>query len=387
MERKLPQSDWTRYPLFFMGISILHVLHAFRPGGMENMVAHMAWHLSRLGHAVDICALTEADDFKTRLPQETHVTELGKSSGLDVGCVLRLRSLVRDKRPDVVHSHNWNGLIYSVAALAGLNQHLVHGEHALLYGWERSPSRLRLRKLLYSRCDVVHAVSKGQQAELQSLGLADRVDLRVVRNGVDTLKFIPRDKRDARLRLGIPADGVCIGMAARCVPEKQHSLLLQAFETLATRFPQMTLVLAGAGGPCEQDVLKRVSAHPFASRIFWLGHRNDMPEVYPALDMLVLPSTSEGMSNVTLEAMSCGVPVLMHHSCGSEELVRDGENGGLSAMNTPDEVVAAVTRMTSDHDLLLRMGLEARCGAEAGYPLEKAAELYTEIYRGLVGKP
>lgn len=366
-----------------MGISVLHVLHAYRPGGMENMIAQMAWRLPAPEFNVAICALTEADDFRDRLPPGTPVLEMKKKRGLDFACVLRLRQLMKSLRPDVVHSHNWNALIYSILAIGGGRTGLLHGEHALLYGWERSPLRLRLRRALYTQCDVVHTVSQGQADELAALGISGGVDLRVIRNGVDTRRFSPADKGQARAALGIPAAGPCIGMVARCVPEKRHELLLRAFEEVAAAFPEVTLVLAGAGGMCEAAVRAQVAAHPFASRIVWLGHRNDMPAVYNALDLMVLTSTSEGMSNVSLEAMSCGVPVLMHHACGSEELIHEGVNGRAAPMGSVHEVASAITGLLAAPGQMERMGREARAMVERGHPLEKTADDYATVYRQL----
>jgi glycosyltransferase involved in cell wall biosynthesis len=366
-----------------MGISVLHVLHAYRPGGMENMIAQMAWRLPVPEFNVAICALTEADAFKDRLPTGTPVLEMKKNQGLDIGCVLRLRQLIKRLQPDVVHSHNWNALIYSILAIGGRRTALLHGEHALLYTWERSPWRLRLRRALYTRCDVVHTVSQGQADELTALGICSGVELRVIRNGVDTRKFCPGDKAQSRSALGIPEVGPCIGMVARCVPEKRHELLIEAFGEVAATFPGVTLVLAGAGGMCEAAVRAMVAVHPFARRIVWLGHRNDMPAVYNALDLMVLTSTSEGMSNVSLEAMSCGVPVLMDHTCGSEELIVEGVNGRAAPMRNAHEVAASIASLLASQEELLRMGRAARATVELGHPLEKTAADYASVYRQL----
>lgn len=366
-----------------MVISVLHVLHSFRQGGMENMVAQMAWRLPRREFAVSVCALSAADDFKERLPLGTPVLEMKKRGGIDLMCALRLRSLIGRTRPAVVHSHNWNALIYSVLAIGGGRTPLLHGEHALWYGWERSPLRLLLRRALYSRCDVVHSVSEGQAAEALSLGLANHVDFRVIRNGVDIEKFSPQDKAMCRAALGLPLSGLCIGMVARCVPEKRHEVLLRAFEKTAAAFPDVTLVLAGAGGICETVVRAAVAEHPFAGRIFWLGHRNDMAAVYNALDLLLLTSTSEGMSNASLEAMSCGVPVLMNQSCGSEELIVENINGGVAAMGNADEVACAVGRFLASPADLQRLGRAARDWVVRELPLEKTVDAYAEVYREL----
>ena len=369
-----------------MGISVLHVLHSYRAGGMENMTGQMAWLLPGHGVGVSICALAGADDFKTRLPPDTRVWELQKQPGLDLRCAIRLRRLVQELKPDVVHSHNWNALVYSLLALGTSRTPLLHGEHALFYGWERSPWRLWLRKLFYARCDVVHTVSQGQVRDMAALGLTHKLDVRVIRNGVDTVKFIPQDKRACRHALGLPPNDLCIGMVARYVPEKRHALLLQAFERIAAACPQVSLVLAGAGGNCEAQIQELVAKHSYASRIFCLGHRNDMSVVYSALDLLVLTSTSEGMSNVTLEAMSCGVPVLMNAACGSEELILQGENGSAVQMENADDVAREVCRLVEQPALLSMMGQQARDGIEREQPLAKTAAEYAAVYAALAGK-
>ena len=369
-----------------MGISVLHVLHSYRPGGMENMIGHMAWELSRSGFAVDVCALAGTDDFKSRLPPDTRVWDLQKRRGLDLRCAMRLRTLIHEIKPDVVHSHNWNALVYSLLALGTSRMPLLHGEHALFYGWERSPWRLRLRRLFYARCDIIHTVSQGQVRDMARLGLTKHLDVQVIRNGVDIQKFSPQDKARCRQRLGIPTDGLYIGMAARFVPEKRHALLLQAFEQIAAAFPQVRLVLAGAGGNCQAETQALVAGHSYADRILQMGHRDDMATVYNALDLLVLTSTSEGMSNVTLEAMSCGVPVLMNASCGSEELIHQGRNGRTAAMGNAEEVAAAIGNLVAQPELLQGMGQQARAGIELEYPLAKTAERYASVYSALAGR-
>jgi len=351
---------------------------------MENMIGQMAWELSRSGIAVNVCALAGTDDFKSRLPPDTCVWDLQKQRGLDLRCAMRLRSLIHEIKPDVVHSHNWNALVYSLLALGTNRTPLLHGEHALFYGWERSPWRLWLRKLFYARCDVVHTVSQGQVQDMARLGLTKHVAVQVIRNGVDTQKFSPQDKVSCRQRLGIPTDGLCIGMAARFVPEKRHSLLLRAFEQIGAIFPQVRLVLAGAGGNCQTETQALVAVHPHADRILQLGHRDDMSTVYNALDLHVVTSTSEGMSNVTLEAMSCGVPVLMNATCGSEELIHQGHNGNTAIMETAEDVTAAIGSLVAQPELLQVMGRQARAGIELEYPLAKTAAHYASVYSSLV---
>lgn len=372
-------SDWNKEG------PILHVVHSYRLGGMENMIAQMAYKLASMGFAIDICALTVADSFRSRLPDSVRVFELHRRSGIDLSCIFSLRSLVKNLRPCMVHSHNWNGLFYSVAALAGMATPLVHGEHAELYEWERVRWRLKLRKALYSRCDLVHTVSRGQVAELNDLGVAQGADLKVICNGVDSDIFRPMKKGVARELLCIPPGGRCIGMVARFVPEKRHQLMLEAFRQLGNLFPDLNLIIAGAGGSCEESIKSLVENHCFRKRIFWLGCNDRMVTVYNALDLVVLPSTAEGMSNVCLEAMSCGTPVLRHQWGGIDELIEDGRNGFVRNLNDCVALVNSIADILRDPGAMTACGLNARAAVELDYRLDKTAENYASFYKDAAG--
>lgn len=370
-----------------MGIRVLHVLHSFRPGGMENMVAQMASRLRSELLEIEIVALTSSDGFRGRLPDSVRVFELNKKAGIDLECVANLAKLVAERSPSVIHTHNWNSLVYTLMASVRGRVPILHGEHALLYQWERKSTRLLLRRLFYAWCDRVHTVSKGQARELEELGLLEGVDFGVISNGVDAQKFSPRNKDSSRASLGLPKDTqLVIGMVARCVPEKRHGLMIKAFEKLAAQFPSCVLVFSGAGGPCEAEIREKVKTHPFSDRIVWLGHREDMCSVYNALDLLVLPSSSEGMSNVSLEAMSCGVPVLMHDACGSEELIREGVNGFKASLDTVEELALALSRILTESHELQRLGQLARTVVLNEYSLDKTASEYARAYSLVASK-
>ena len=367
-------------------LRVLHVLHAYRPGGMENMIAQMAWRLDYDKFEIAICALTRSDSFKERLPSGTQIFELNKSPGLSFTCIFNLRKLINKYNPDVVHAHNWDGLIYSWLALAGTSRVILQGEHAQLYQWERSKWRLNLRRALYSRCSLVHTVSNGQAAELTDLGLAKNVDLKVIQNGVDTERFAPVDKDTCRTGFGISKNAFCLGMVARCIADKRHHFLLDAFNELAPDFPELMLVLAGAGGDCEKQILGLVKSHPYKERIHWLGHRNDMPLVYNLFDLFVLPSITEGMSNVCLEAMSSGVAGLVHEACGVDEIIQDGYNGFVRAMHTPQDLINSLRELIPNFAGLKMVGLNARSTAVKSYPLSRVERDYADVYRKLAGR-
>ena len=364
-----------------MGIRVLHVLHAYRAGGMENMIAEVASRLHGQGFSLAVCALTFSDQFKARLPVGVEVFELNRRGGVDMGCILNLRKLVKRFRPHIVHSHNWNALVYCVAALAGMSVPLMHGEHAKLYEWELSFWRLKLRQLLYLRCDLVHTVGLAQLRELSLLGVLDQ--LQPICNGVDTNRFSPGEKLECKKLINLPADAICIGVVARFVPEKRHSLVLEAFGRLGVWFPNLFLVLVGSGGGCENDIRVMVEKHPASGRILWLGHRDDVANIYKAMDLLLIASVAEGMSNVCLEAMSCGVPALVNSDSGTDELIQDGVNGFVADMRTAEELANALVSLLENPRLLESVGRNARAKIEREYRLDVTAQRYASAYKQL----
>lgn len=364
---------------------ILHVLHAYRPGGMENMIAQMACRLPDHEFHVGICSLTTSNGFRSRLPERTQLFELNKPPGVDLKTVYKLRKLIKQFQPTVVHSHNWDGLLYSCAALTGLNLSLLHGEHAQFYTWERTSWRQLVRRILYSRCDVVHTVSKGQADELISLGLLSTKNLKVIQNGVDTDRFSPQDRLVARKEFRLPNEAFILGMVARCIEDKRHHLLLAAFEDLAPTMPNLWLAFAGSGGNIEGRILEIIRGHKYKDRIVWLGHQDNMPAIYNSFDLLVLPSTTEGMSNVCLEAMACGLPILVHDACGVDELINDNHNGFIKKMHHSEDLSKAISSLISFPEILRETGRNARITSLKSYQLKRVQEDYADVYRQLAG--
>ena len=116
-----------------------------------------------------------------------------------------------------------------------------------------------------------------------------------------------------------------IGIVARFGSFKRHAALVQAFEKVASSHADLRLLMVGEGGPEKEAVAKQVTASPLASRIVMAGYQSDPVPWYQSMDALIVPSSNEGLSNATLEAMACGVPVLTNDICGARELLGEPE--------------------------------------------------------------
>ena len=362
-------------------MKILHVVNSLDPGGMENGIVNMARALEPRGFEIHVACLERRGDFAGRLPHPERVTVLGKSGGFSLRAALRLAGEITRLRPDALHSHNLGALIYaSLATAGGRRGALIQGEHSQLTAEELTPRRLRQRRWLYRACRAVHTVSHPMRAELLALGFsAEKIS--VIPNGVDTARFTPGDRRAARLALGLPGDALCIGIVGRFGPFKRHAVLLDAFAEIAPRFPAAHLVIAGIGGSEEASVRARAQAGPHAARVHWLGFQSDPLACYQALDLLAIPSVNEGLSNVALEAMSCGVPALANLGCGHEHIITSGLDGIVADLATPAALAAQLGAVLAQPERLVDFGQKARTKMIRDFSIDSMSGAYAGLYQ------
>jgi glycosyltransferase involved in cell wall biosynthesis len=362
-------------------LRVLHVVTSLDPGGMENGVCNLACGLTDRGITTHVACLERRGAFAERLPAPENVRILGKADGFSLRAVWNLARTLRAVRPHVVHTHNLGPLIYaSLATLGGRTRALVHGEHSQFAPWELEPRRLRQRRKLYARCRAVHTVSPVQLDELHGLGFTHAC-LLAIPNGVDTDRFGPAEKAEARAALGLPEDALVLGLVGRFGPFKRHDLLLAAFEEIAPRFPSAHLLFVGAGGTEELRLRVRVAASAARPRIHLAGFHADPAPCYRALDLLVIPSVNEGMSNAALEAMATAVPVLANTGCGHEQILTSGCDGVIADLSTQDQLARELGDLLADPARLVDMGREARMTVDRRFSLNAMLDAYEQLYR------
>jgi glycosyltransferase involved in cell wall biosynthesis len=224
------------------------------------------------------------------------------------------------------------------------------------------------------------------RAELLAHGFPAK-KIHVIRNGVDTVRFAPGGRASARAILGLPVQALCLGIVGRFGPFKRHATLLEAFAEIAPRLPTAHLVIAGSGGSEEAAIRARVAASPYAERIHWLGFQADPTLCYRALDLLVVPSTNEGLSNAALEAMASGVPVLGNAGCGHEQFITPGEDGVIADLSTAKALATFLAALLSGAERLVDFGRKARTKMVEHFSIDSMASAYAQLYRGVAGGP
>src|SRR5581483_5487354 len=198
----------------------------------------------------------------------------------------------------------------------------------------------------------------------------------------DTQRFRPVDAaartvlRDA---LGFDDAACVIGCVASFTPVKCHTVLVEAFAALHARHPGVQLVLVGEG-PLRGAIEAQIAALGLAGSVHLLGARADIERILPALDVFVLASSTEGLSNAILEAQSCGLPVVATDVGGNGELVREGIDGRRVPPNDVAALAGALAELVADGQRRSAFGTAARERVEREFSIAAMVAAYEKLY-------
>lgn len=311
----------------------------------------------------------------------------------DLVAFLALCRIMRQSRPDVVHTHTAKaGALGRLAAwltsLAGARSpririvHTFHGHVLEGYfpAWAEHLVRLAERTLA-RMTDRILVLSPRQRAEIVDrfrVARADRVS--IVPLGLDLKRFLELPSgpsADARRQLGVPAGGFVVGYLGRLVAIKNLPLLIEAFGRLHQ--PVSTLLIAGDG--TERPAIEReVATRGLEARVRFLGWCSDLPSFYSAIDVVALSSTNEGTPVALIEGMAAGRPVVATRVGGVPDLVEDGRTGLLVNAGDPAALAAALERIAGDMNLRESLGRAARARVRAAHTVDRLIDDLDRVY-------
>ena len=374
---------------------IAHVIYRLDVGGLENGLVNLINHMPTSRYRHVIISLTGLSDFRQRITRpDVDCIALNKRPGNDIGMLWRLWRMFRQLRPAIVHSRNLAALEAQLPAwLAGVPCR-VHGEHGRdVHDLDGTRRRYRWIRRFY-RPLVQRYVPLSEDLARY---LHDQVGVAVARirpicNGVDMERFRPREDaaRDGVLPPGFAnQDSLLIGTVGRLEAVKDQITLVRAFTEICRHNASDTrlrLILVGEG-TLRGEIEALLTREGIRDRVWLAGSRDDVPALLAALDVFVLPSLAEGISNTLLEAMACGLPVVATRVGGNAELVSEGETGLLVPRADPQAMAAALQRYIDNADLRSTHGLAARARAEAQFSISGMVQRYLEVYDELCRTP
>ncbi|MCC6916648.1 MAG: TIGR03088 family PEP-CTERM/XrtA system glycosyltransferase [Nitrosomonas sp.] len=372
---------------------IAHVIFHFGVGGLENGLVNLINHIPENRYRHVIICLKGCSEFHKRLNRDdVRIITLNKREGNDLSVYGKLYRIFRQLKPDIVHTRNLAAMEAQViAAVSGVKAR-IHGEHGRdvfdLDGqnWKYNLLRKSIRPLVHRYITV----SRDLESWLTDTIRVPLTKTHQIYNGVEHLHFHPDNTIPVELFPSGFFEGnpFVIGSVGRMAEIKDFPTLIKAFLLLhekqsATDRP-VRLVIIGDGiakAQCEA-MLRSAGVEQFA----WLpGERNDIAQLMQAMDVFVLPSLSEGISNTILEAMASGLPVVATRVGGNTELVTEGETGYLVPSRDPATMARAIHGYCRNDVMARRHGQRAREVIEQQFSMSSMTNGYLAVYDRVLG--
>lgn len=368
---------------------IAHVIFRLHVGGLENGLVNLINGLpSRDFRHVIIC-IDDFTDFRKRIQRDdVEIHAIHKKSGTDLSALWRLYKILRKLRPDILHTRNLAALDALLPALLAGVHYRIHGEHGRdIDDIDGKNRKLQLLRKLHR--PLVHkyiALSQDLAEYLNSkVGVAtDRIVQ--IYNGVDTKVFHPLSNQDdacSDLAHWHRTGKTIVGTVGRLESVKDQMNLVRAFNILIDKHPALRetvrLVIVGDGSAREE--IESELGNSTSKDLVWLpGSRDDIPDILRSLNLFVLSSLAEGISNTILEAMASGVAVVATDVGGNRELVVSGETGQLVAPADPDVLCDAIATYIFNDRLRQKHGEAGRERALRKFSIERMTEQYGCVY-------
>jgi sugar transferase (PEP-CTERM/EpsH1 system associated) len=369
---------------------VLHVIHHLRMGGMENGLINLINRMpaEKFRHA--IACVEGTSSFQQRIDKAgVEVFALHRSQIGVWGLRRALYRLCRELRPAIVHSRNMSGLDALLPARLAAVPHRIHGEHGRdvddLNG--ENKKNILLRRLHRPLVNRYITVSKDLERYLIGRVGVPAQRIEQIYNGVDTVRFGPVAQKSVAL---LPpqfsgADKIVIGAVGRLQPVKDQATLLHAFAQLRERQPQLDCYLALFGdGPLRESLQRLAAVLQIDERVHFAGAVDTVPEALRSLDLFVLPSLGEGISNTILEALASGLPVIATAVGGNVELIDAGETGALFEPRDVNALTGLLARYANDKALRRRQSVQARNTATSRFSLDAMVANYQRVYESLI---
>lgn len=291
-------------------------------------------------------------------------------------------------RPDVIHAHE----ILTPATIAIYAKRILRrpvlvkilrgGARGDAFKLKKRPFWRSYLRSLIRHVDLFIMISQEIDEELAALGVPQEKRV-FLPNGVDAVRCIPvSEERKQKLRAGLflPGQATLVMYTGRLVPEKCVDYLLRIWPQVRATIPTAHLLIVGQGPEEERLREMRVEGVQFTGQV------DDALPYLQAADLFVLPSSTEGLSNSMLEAMSCGLPVLATHVGGAPDVIRHKESGWLIPPNDIRALHSGLEVLLEDQALRFRLGAGARQRILAGYSLDSIARQLANLYRKLLAR-
>jgi L-malate glycosyltransferase len=372
-DRKRSESKGQALPSVFL------MIESFETGGSERQFAALARSLNPETFRLSLGCIRQRGAFVEGLGDVPQFRLGGSLYGLQSWRTrFRLSRHLRNTGIAVAQTFDFYSNLTLIPSARMARVPVVIGSQRQL-GDLLTPAQRYVQARAFRWCDAIVCNSRAAARRLLEQGLAEDKVV-VIGNGLPASAF-------AETPCALPrSPGLLrVGMIARMnTRAKNHSTFLHVAARLRDKFARLEFVLVG-DGPLRPNLEREAESLGVAGQVRFLGDRRDIAAILASLDVSVLPSASESLSNVILESMAAGVPVVASRVGGNPELVTE-DRGILFALENVDEAVAAIEMLLQDQGRRAELGSNARRFAQAHFSAEGMGARYEELYTELLKK-
>ncbi len=365
-------------------VRVLQLISSLPVGGAEDVVAAMVTGLDPRRFQVQAATLGPLGLVGEELTRAGHPVQ---SLGLDLKrtpfgrIVARVRDLLRDVQPDILHTHLYHPNLYGRLASLGL------GMRGVVASVHNSYTRVKLHRCLWNflLSGVTDKVLVSSAHVWQDVRTRDRVPAGKILVFPYGIKLAAPENlpEPTAIRAELGVTGFVLGMVGRLEAQKGQRFLLAALPELSRAIPNLAVLLVGAGR--EEKALRRLAADlGVMPLVHFLGTRRDLPRLFRAMDLFVQPSLWEGLPLTLLMAMGAGLAVVGTRVSGVTEVIADGANGRLVAPGDSKALAHAILELYRRPELRNTMGEAARRTVVAEYSQEAMLRRLEGIYLGIM---
>jgi len=360
-------------------LTILHTESSTGWAGQEMRIILEAKEMQRRGHRIIIATQPDSGIIPA-IETEGFEKEILRMKKKDfLFSIIQLIKIISKYRVDIVNTHSsWDSWIASIAArISSHNPVILRTRHL-----STPVSRGILSRIVYQYLPhLIITTGSSIKETLVTVNHFPEEKIVSIPTGVDFDIFYPRPRNEPLLKeLGISPEDKTIGTIAALRSWKGHDYLLEAITILLKQRQDIKFLIVGEG-PRYNHLLKKVDTLGIKDYVFFLGFRNDIPDVLSILDMVVLPSyANEGVPQSILQAMAMEKPVVACNTGSISEVVHDGETGILVEPQNPEALAEGILLILDNPDLVHLLTTNAKRLVESEYSLKKMADRIEEIY-------
>lgn len=360
-------------------ISLFLMINDFEIGGSECQFTVLAHGISESAFQIHLGCVSRSGPLAEQVGDIPQFPLGGNLFGWkSLRTRLKLRRHLRSRHVQVAHAFDFYANLTLIPAARFARVPVIIGSHRQL-GDLLTPAKFRSQTAVFRWCDAVTCNSQAAAERLAGAGMP-REKLSVIGNALPSAALEPVPAALTRC-----PDTLRVGMVARMNAQyKNHAGFLRIAAQIHQRMPDVEFLLVG-DGPLRTELEQQAAALGLGERAIFLGDRRDIPAVLASMDVAVLTSDSESLSNSILEAMAARLPVVAYNVGGNAELVND-KRGVLVAEKNETSFANAIYRLLSNPQLRKQQGDNARRFVLENFSLDRVRRRYENLYRALLDK-